>query len=158
MNMPELLQFSCLPFHQLSLAELYRLMRLRQMVFVLEQNCPYVDADGKDHLAHHLMGKDAEGRLQACARLLPPGAAYPAHASIGRVVTSAAVRGQGQGQALMREAIAECSRLFGPAPIKISAQCYLIRFYEGFGFATQEESYLEDDIPHIAMVREGTVS
>lgn len=153
--MPELLQFTCLPFHQLSLAELYELMRLRQVVFVLEQNCPYVDADGKDHLAHHLMGKDAEGQLQACARLLPPGTAYPGYASIGRVVTSAAVRGQGQGQALMQEAIAQCSRLFGPAPIKISAQCYLIRFYESFGFAAQGESYLEDDIPHIAMVREG---
>ena len=148
------LTFYCLPFSKLSLQELYDLMYLRQEVFVVEQDCPYIDADGKDPKAYHLLGYNKVGQLLACARLLPAGVSYPGHASIGRVVTSPSLRGQGCGKLLMQESIAWCRRLFGESPIKISAQCYLIHFYESFGFRTVGEEYLEDDIPHIAMVRD----
>lgn len=152
--MDKILTFYCLPFSRLSLQELYDLMHLRQEVFVVEQDCPYIDADGKDPQSYHLMGYSPKGRLLACARLLPAGVSYPGYVSIGRVVTSPAIRAQGCGQRLMRESIAWCQHLFGESPIKISAQCYLIRFYASFGFHAVGEEYLEDDIPHIAMVRE----
>lgn len=148
------LTFYCLHFRALSLQELYDMMYLRQEVFVVEQDCPYIDADGKDLMGYHLMGYGPQGHLRACARLLPAGVSYPAHASIGRVVTSPALRGKGAGKALMRQSLQWCTRLFGESPLKISAQCYLIRFYESFGFQTVGEEYLEDDIPHIAMVKQ----
>jgi ElaA protein len=146
------LQYQTLSFYDLSLDQLYALMALRQEVFVVEQNCPYLDADGADQKGWHLLGTSEEGQLLAYARLLPPGVSYPAHASIGRVITSPSARGKGYGLELMRVAIDEINRLFPGAPLKISAQCYLIRFYESLGFKTVGESYLEDDIPHIAMV------
>lgn len=151
-GMSDHLYFSCLPFQQMSLRELYDLMQLRQVVFVVEQDCPYVDADGRDEEGHHLLGYRADGKLLACSRLLPPGVSYAAHASIGRVVTAPEVRGTGLGRKLMQHSLEWCQRLYGDVPLKISAQCYLIRFYESFGFQTQGEEYLEDDIPHIAMV------
>jgi ElaA protein len=146
------LQYQTLSFYDLTLDQLYALMALRQEVFVVEQNCPYLDADGADQKGWHLLGTSEEGRLLAYARLLPPGVSYPGHASIGRVITSPAARGKGYGLELMRVAIKEINRLFPGAPLKISAQCYLIRFYESLGFKTVGDSYLEDDIPHIAMV------
>jgi len=150
--MSDHLYFSCLSFQQLSLRELYDMMQLRQVVFVVEQDCPYVDADGKDEAGHHLMGYRADGKLLACSRLLPPGISYASYASVGRVVTAPEVRGTGLGRQLMRQSLDWCRRLYGDAPVKISAQCYLIRFYESFGFSTKGEVYLEDDIPHISMV------
>ena len=147
------MNFICAPFDALSIHQLYAVMALRQEVFVVEQNCPYLDADGKDLRAHHLMGFDEEGALIAYCRLLPPGLVYHGYASIGRVVNAPHMRGKGMGIELMQEALAQCKFLFGNLPIKISAQCYLIRFYESLGFHTQGESYLEDDIPHIAMIR-----
>jgi ElaA protein len=146
------LQYQTLSFYDLTLDQLYALMALRQEVFVVEQNCPYLDADGADQKGWHLLGTSEEGRLLAYARLLPPGVSYTGHASIGRVITSPAARGKGYGLELMRVAIKEINRLFPGAPLKISAQCYLIRFYESLGFKTVGDSYLEDDIPHIAMV------
>lgn len=148
------MNFICAPFDALTLQQLYAVMALRQEVFVVEQNCPYLDADGKDFNAHHLMGFDEGGALIAYCRLLPPGEAYPGYPSIGRVANTLKVRGKGAGIELMREALAQCSILFGNLPIKISAQSYLIRFYESFGFHTQGESYLEDGIPHMAMIKD----
>ncbi len=146
------LYFNCLPFNRLSLRELYDSLALRQEVFVVEQDCPYLDADGKDEPGHHLLGYAPGGRLIAYARLLPPGISYPEYASIGRVVTSPSARRTGAGKALMRESMAWCARLHGTVPIKISAQVYLTRFYEAFGFQKVGEEYLEDDIPHVGMV------
>ncbi|MEQ8704076.1 MAG: GNAT family N-acetyltransferase [Phaeodactylibacter sp.] len=146
------LHFNCLPFDKLSLQELYDSMALRQEVFVVEQDCPYLDADGKDSGGHHLLGYDDKGVLIAYARLLPPGISYPDYASIGRVVTSPAARRTGAGKQLMRESIDWCRRLYGDVSIKISAQVYLTRFYESFGFKQVGAEYLEDDIPHIGMV------
>jgi len=148
-----MLTFSCLLFHDLTPFELYDIMALRQEVFVVEQNCPYLDADGKDLPAWHLMGRDEQGKLLCYTRLLPEGVAYPGYVSIGRVVSSPAARGTGAGRDLMRRSIQMCEQLFGNQKIKIGAQTYLLRFYESFGFQSTGEEYLEDGIPHTKMVR-----
>jgi ElaA protein len=139
-------------FNELSLQALYDMMVLRQAVFVVEQDCPYLDADGKDQQAAHVLAYDDDGDLVAYSRLLPVGVSYADAISIGRVISSDKVRGQGVGQELMRFSIREIYRLFGNKKLTISAQCYLIKFYESFGFQTVGETYLEDDIPHIKMV------
>lgn len=144
--------FICKPFYRLSLDELYALMVLRQEVFVVEQNCPYLDADGKDQGSWHLMMYDEKGII-ACTRLLPKGLAYASYMSIGRVVTSGRARGTGAGKVLMTESIKKCIELFGNQAIKIGAQSYLLNFYESFGFVSTGEEYMEDGIPHTKMVR-----
>ena len=147
------LQYVCKPFSDLTTGELYDLLALRAEVFVVEQDCPYQDLDYKDQHSWHLLGIDpADGKLLAYTRLLPAGVSYPEYPAIGRVVTSPQARGQGLGIELMRVSIAETRRLFGKGPIKLSAQKYLIRFYESFGFRQVGEEYLEDGIPHIAMI------
>ncbi len=145
------LSWKVIPFDSLTRDQLYELMVLRQEIFIVEQDCPYLDADGKDQKSLHLMGYH-EDKLAACARLVKPGVSYE-EPSIGRIVTSAAFRGKGLGKELMRVALAEMERHFGPLPIRISGQLYLQKFYEGFGFAVVGEQYLEDNIPHIEMLR-----
>jgi ElaA protein len=147
-----MLHFSCLHFKDLSVDELYAIMALRQEVFMLEQNCLYLDADGKDIFSWHLMGWDELGRLGAYTRLLPKGGAYPEYTSIGRVITAKFARGTGAGKELMKKSIELCRHLFGDETIKIGAQSYLLRFYEGFGFESTGETYLEDGIPHTKML------
>ena len=146
-------KFTCKSFQGLSLEELYAIMQLRQEVFVVEQNCPYLDADDKDQDAWHLMGWNKDRKLIAYTRLLPKGIAYKDYVAIGRVVTSHSVRGSGAGKDLMQETINQANVLFEYPKIKISAQSYLVRFYESFGFESIGEEYLEDNIPHIAMIR-----
>lgn len=153
--MTDSLTLSLKAFDELRKQELYELLRLRQRVFVLEQHCPYVDADNKDQAAWHLLGRDASSQhLLAYARLLPAGLAYPGYASIGRVVTAPEARGKGLGRAIMNESLKACRRLFGRTPIKIMAQEYLLDFYREYGFIPASEPYLEDDILHLDMVRE----
>ncbi len=147
-----MLHFVCKPFEQLSLQELYDCLAARQAVFIVEQDCPYLDADGLDPAAWHLLGRSSQGTLAAYARLLPPGTSYPDYASIGRVLTTAAFRGKGAGKELMQQALTHTRRLWPHAPIKLSAQRYLTAFYQSFGFSPVGEPYLEDGIPHIAMV------
>ncbi|BFG69153.1 GNAT family N-acetyltransferase [Sediminibacterium sp. KACHI17] len=139
-------------FKELTPHELYAIMHLRSEVFVVEQNCPYLDPDGKDLSSWHLMGWDGN-KLVAYARLLPAGLAFT-EVSIGRVVSSPAYRGKGAGKELMTTAIKTCKDLFGEQPIRIGAQLYLQKFYESLGFVQVSEMYLEDDIPHIEMIRE----
>ncbi len=146
------IDFICSPFNALTPAELYEIMALRQEVFIVEQQCAYLDADGKDPQSWHLMGRDASGKLIVYTRLLPVGLAYPEYMSIGRVVSSPSVRGTGAGRTLMAESIDRCRQLFGSGPIKIGAQSYLLKFYESFGFRSTGEEYLEDGIPHTKMV------
>lgn len=148
-----MINFRCKPFHELSAPQLYAVMALRQEVFIVEQNCPYLDADGKDVKCWHLMGYDDEGRLVAYARLLPKGVSYQNFASIGRIVTSPALRRTGAGQTLMKNVMDWMEQLFPGDSIKISAQSYLRNFYEKFGFVVSGEEYLEDGIPHLPMVR-----
>jgi ElaA protein len=146
------LEYSCIPFKQLSVYELYACMKLRQEVFIIEQDCNYLDADGKDLDSHHVMGKDNAGFIKSYARILPPGLAYEGYASIGRVINHSSVRGTGEGKRLMEYAITAARLLYPHADIKISAQSYLLRFYGNLGFIAEGEEYLEDDIPHTAMV------
>ena len=138
-------------FNDLSLDELYAILRLRSVVFVVEQTCAFQDMDDKDQPSYHLMGwKD--DLLAAYTRLVPPGVAYE-YPSIGRVVTSPAIRGSGAGKVLMEKSIEETIRLFGPAPIQIGAQVYLKKFYSSLGFEQISDIYMEDGIEHIYMVR-----
>jgi ElaA protein len=139
------------PFAELSASELYDVLTLRQQVFIVEQICAYLDCDGVDRDALHLMGRDASGVLVAYARLIGPGLKF-AEASIGRVVSDPALRRTGLGRALMREAIARTRAAFGPGPIRIGAQRYVERFYAELGFVVAGEPYDEDGIAHIEML------
>jgi ElaA protein len=141
----------CKPFAQLTPAELYDLLRLRSEVFVVEQQCVFLDMDNKDQQCHHLLLYQ-EGCLAAAARLLPAGLYYT-EMSIGRIVTSPAVRGTGLGKELVSAAMAACYELFGAGPIKIGAQRYARGFYETFGFVAAGEVYDEDGIDHIHMLK-----
>src|SRR5687768_14548180 len=147
--------WQCAPFRTLSPDDLYAAMQLRQTVFVVEQKCAYLDADGFDRVADHLLGWqtiEARRRLVAYARLLPPRARY-AEPSIGRVVSHPDVRGTGAGAALMEEAIQRIEAAGWGPEIRIAAQMYLERFYEKYGFRRVSDPYLEDDIWHVDMRR-----
>lgn len=146
------INFTCLSFQELSLSQLYDIMVLRQEVFVVEQDCPYLDADGKDQQSLHLMGYSNDGLLLAYARLLPKGLSYENYHAIGRVVTSPVARGQGHGRPLLEKAIFETKQSFGKGNIKLSAQAHLDKYYGSLGFEAVGEGYLEDGIPHIGMV------
>uniref|UniRef100_F4CE14 GCN5-related N-acetyltransferase n=1 Tax=Sphingobacterium sp. (strain 21) TaxID=743722 RepID=F4CE14_SPHS2 len=131
--------------------ELYALLRLRSEVFVVEQNCAYLDADNKDQLCHHLLIYQDE-TLAAYARLVPPGISYR-EMSIGRIITSKLARGTGLGKELMKRSIQACYELFGEGPIRIGAQVYATPFYESLGFVVDGEVYDEDGIDHIEMIK-----
>jgi ElaA protein len=156
MPAPIALAWRCAPYPELALDELYALLQLRSLVFVVEQQCPFLDADGDDDRAWHLLGWTTSARarpvLAAYARLFVPGAKY-AEASIGRVVSHPDVRRGGAGRALMAEALRQLDALAPGAPVRIGAQKYLERFYASFGFARAGDDYLEDGIVHLEMVR-----
>ena len=139
------------PFEALTAHELYDILRLRSEIFVVEQNCVYLDLDGKDKLALHLFG-EFEGKIVAHARLFKAGISFD-NASIGRVVVDSNYRDRKWGHDLMREAITGIALHFGESQITIGAQMYLKKFYESHGFVQTSEMYLEDDIPHIEMKR-----
>lgn len=138
-------------FTQLTPAELYGVMQLRQDVFVVEQRCAYADADGLDHMARHLFAVH-RSVIVAYARLFRPGVRGTA-AVIGRVVIAKAVRGRGLGRELMQRAIAAIEEEHGPVPIRLGAQAHLQPFYQSFGFVRDGEDYVEDGIPHLPMRR-----
>lgn len=139
-------------FNELSAAELYEALQLRSEVFVVEQNCVYLDVDGKDQIAIHIIG-GFDGKTVAYARLFKPGD-YFDKASIGRVVVHPDFRDKKWGHLLMNEAIAAIKKYFGVSSIVISAQLYLKKFYESHGFEACSDVYDEDGIPHIRMIRE----
>ena len=141
----------CITFDELSLIELYQIMNLRQEVFIVEQDCPYLDADNKDQKAYHLLIQDND-ELIAYTRILPPGISYENYSSIGRVVNKKKLRNTGLGKKLMMESIVICKRLFPDYSIKISAQKYLEEFYKSLGFNPTGAYYLEDNIPHMGMI------
>ena len=146
-----MLTFVTKTFDELSKTELYDLLHLRAEVFVVEQNCPYQDIDGKDPKALHLLGFSAN-ILVAYARLFKP-KDYFENASIGRVIIKETFRDKKLGYQLMHHAIAEIENHFKEKTIEISAQEHLKNFYETVGFQQTSESYLEDDIPHIRMLK-----
>jgi len=144
--------FTCHSFEQLSTTELYEILKFRQAVFVVEQTCPYLDADGKDQVSHHITGHNAAGALIAYARIVPQGVSYDDYSSIGRVISDESYRGKGLGSALMQFAIQQTKLLHPALDIKISAQSHLVGFYGNLGFEAVGEIYPEDDIPHQAMI------
>jgi ElaA protein len=128
-------------------------MALRQRVFVVEQRCPYLDADGWDDRAEHLWCDDEPGTgCLAYLRVFAPGVKYD-EASLGRIVTSPEVRRHGLGRPLVREGLARIARAYGAVAVRIGAQKYLEPFYGGLGFVRASDDYLEDGIPHLEMVR-----
>lgn len=145
-------RWRCEHFGALTARELYAIVVARTAVFVVEQRCPYQDPDGLDPECHHLWTADAHGVVGAYLRIVPPGVAF-AEPSLGRILTTSAVRGIGRGAALVAEGIRRVEELYGPMPIRIGAQRYLLRFYERFGFASTGPEYDEDGIPHRQMLR-----
>lgn len=141
-------------FSELNTAELYDLLKLRVDIFVVEQTCFYPDLDNHDRHpeTRHLFCYQ-DDVMTAYLRILPKGLTYENHISIGRVVTDSSARGTGLGHKLMLEGLALCLNYFPNETIKISAQEHLEKYYNQHGFERVSEMYLEDDIPHIAMLK-----
>ncbi len=147
------MQWKLVHFNQLSLDELYEVLKLRVDVFVVEQNCPYPELDNKDRLAEtlHLLGINQQGELIAYTRILAAGVSYP-QASIGRVIIAEQGRGKGIAHALMQRSIDVVNTQWPETSIQIGAQQHLSDFYQQQGFTVNSEMYLEDGIPHIDML------
>ena len=139
-------------FDELTAKELYQIIQLRNEVFVIEQDCIYQDADGKDLKCGHLWAT-INDEVVAYSRIVPKGISYENEPSIGRVVSSGNHRGLGLGKQLIAYSIQTIENRLFTSSIRISAQLYLKAFYESFGFEQVSEEYLEDDIPHIEMLR-----
>jgi ElaA protein len=133
-------------FAELSAAELYAIIELRERVFIVEQTCAYLDADGLDPVSRHLWCTGEA--IRAYLRIVPPGAKFD-EVSLGRIVTAPEARGTGLGRVLVQRGLAAV----GAVPVRISAQAHLERFYGELGFRRVSELYLEDGIPHIDMLR-----
>ncbi|MFC3123305.1 GNAT family N-acetyltransferase [Agaribacter flavus] len=140
-----------LSFSELSINQLYAVLRLRSEVFVVEQNCVYQDIDNRDLDAMHVLFVDNNGVLLAYARLLPADLTYSTP-SIGRIIVAPQARGNNLGKQLVTFCVKTCERLWANQDIKIGAQCYLENFYNSFGFLRVSEDYLEDGIPHLDML------
>ncbi len=136
-------------FTELTTMELYKILRARAEIFVVEQDCPYQDLDNKDLNAWHVWFEDEAG-IAAYCRVLDKGVSYPDEGSIGRVITVR--RGTGLGYKVMMEGIRVAEEKFGQTSLRISAQQYAQGFYEKCGFVRASEPYLEDDIPHVQMI------
>ena len=141
----------CKAFSELDTTELFRLLQLRCAVFVVEQNCAYLDPDEKDPHSIHAWIQDGL-ELSACLRIVPPGISYLAYSSIGRIASAQKYRNQGHAKRLIGFAIKRTFDLFPDTDIKISAQSYLEKYYCYWGFRKAGSSYLEDGIPHIPMI------
>ena len=142
-------------FEDLRPEHLYEIVRLREGVFVVEQNCVYLDADGRDPAAWHLLGwleESGARKLVAYSRVFEPGIRYP-EGSVGRVVTAPEVRRTGVGRILMAEALRRLENLAPGRPVRIAAQRYLEPFYASFGFRPASAPYVEDGIIHVDMLR-----
>ena len=138
-------------FNELSIVELYDILKLRSEVFVVEQDCVYQDIDGTDQKALHILGV-VENKIIAYTRCFKPGD-YFKEASIGRVVVKESQRKYKRGNQIMNSSIEAIEKYYNTNTIKISAQCYLSKFYSSLGFKSIGEKYLEDGIPHVAMIR-----
>ena len=139
-------------FKELSLDEIYKILEIRNRVFIVEQKCAYQDCDGKDKDSYHLYLED-KGEIISYLRILEKGISYD-EISIGRVLVNENYRCNGIAKQMMLKAISFVEKDLNEEVIRISAQAYLITFYEGLGFKVVSEKYLEDDIPHIEMLYE----
>lgn len=147
------INWQCKFFSDLSVHELYKILKLRSEVFVVEQNCVYLDLDDIDLNCFHFFAINANDELIAYSRLIAPNITFK-EMSIGRVITNPRYRNLSYGKLLISKSIEQCHVLFGSGNIKIGAQLYLKRFYESFGFKKMSDIYLEDGIEHIKMIRE----
>jgi ElaA protein len=138
-------------YPELSTNEFHDIIALRLKAFVVEQNCAYLDLDGKDKKCYHLICRDGYGNVVATARILPPGLTYD-EVAIGRVVIDESIRGKGAGHELMRQSMKFAEAEFGKVPIRISAQKHLENYYNKHQFFSTGKEYLEDDIPHVEML------
>lgn len=145
------LTWQYLAFSDLTPAQLYAILKVRSEVFVVEQNCVYLDMDGADSQCMHLIAWTDDNQLAAYLRVVPPGLKF-IEASIGRVITSKIVRGQGVGKQLITKGLAQLQMSYPDQAVRIGAQQYLEKFYQSFGFATCSDMYLEDDIAHVEML------
>ena len=142
-------------YKELTTNEFHNILQLRINVFVVEQNCPYPELDGKDKLAYHFFATADENSEQVVAytRIFKPGDYYD-KAAIGRVVVHADYRKEKLGHTLIKKSIEQIDQLFKTSEIKIGAQTYLKKFYEAHGFKKIGADYIEDGIPHIYMLRD----
>ena len=138
------------PFHELTLDEFHDLISLRIDVFVLEQNCPYQDLDGKDKQSFHVIIQDENKDIIGTARILPAGISYP-EIAIGRVVSSRNKRNAKIGHLIMEQSLLFIDQKWPNQSVKLSAQTHLTKFYEKHGFASTGKEYFEDGIPHTEM-------
>ncbi len=138
-------------FEKLAIKELYAILKIRQEVFIVEQTCYYLDADGYDEKAIHIWGEKDEEIVAYC-RIFEPKIKYP-ESSLGRVLTNPSYRNLKLGKVLLKIALNTIDTKFDTPNVRISAQDYLLRFYSEFGFISTGVEYLEDDIPHTEMLR-----
>lgn len=139
-------------FKDLSVDEYFEILYLRTAIFVVEQDCPYQEVDEKDRKSFHLFGKNEKGDVIATTRILPQNISYN-EVSIGRVALKKECRGKGIAGDLMQESLLFIENQFGKEDIRISAQTYLFNYYSKFNFKPVGKEYLEDNIPHIEMLR-----
>ena len=139
-------------FKDLSVDEYFEILFLRTAIFVVEQDCPYQEVDEKDRHSFHLFGRAENGEVIAVTRILPQAVSY-AEVSIGRVALKKTHRGQGIAADLMIESLKFVKQQFGEVPVRISAQEHLFNYYNKHGFNQVGTMYLEDNIPHIEMLR-----
>ncbi|WP_336515920.1 GNAT family N-acetyltransferase [Pollutibacter soli] len=144
------IRWNCKSFDELTTNELYNILRLRSEIFVVEQQCIFLDMDDKDQQSYHVAGY-VDDQLIAYARILPAGLSF-AETSIGRVIAAKAARNSGAGRMLMEKSISHAKEIFGNQPIRIGAQLYLKKFYSSLGFNTVSDVYMEDGIEHIEML------
>lgn len=144
-------------FDELSITELYQILRLRQQVFVVEQSCCYEDIDNWDQSAIHLMAHSAADQLLAYCRMFAPGVRFE-QTSIGRVLTAADARHLKLGHELLKRSVSYCEEYFPGTTIRIDAQAHLQKFYGRYGFEVVGEEHMVDDIPHVTMLRDSSVS
>ena len=139
-------------FYELNNDELYDVLRLRNSVFIVDQQCVFAEIDGKDQSNCHHLFYSLQGQIIAYTRILAPGQIYQ-EPCLSRVCTNLDQRGKGIGKLLLKKALEETSRLFPGQSIRIGAQLYLKSFYESFGFEVAGDPYLEDGIEHIQMIK-----
>ncbi|MFA5575461.1 MAG: GNAT family N-acetyltransferase [Brumimicrobium sp.] len=137
-------------YNDLSLNEFHDIIALRIKVFIIEQNCPYQELDGKDKKSYHLICRDNEGELVGTLRILPQGVAFK-EVGLGRIVLDESVRGVNNGHQMVEEAMKFCKAEFGEVPIYMSGQKHLESFYQKHGFESTGKEYMEDNIPHVEM-------
>lgn len=139
------------PFSELTLNEFHDIIQLRIEVFVVEQDCPYQDLDGKDKKCYHMICRNGLGDLVGTLRILPAGVSYK-EIAIGRVVLHESARGEQQGHQMIKEAMQFIEAEFGKVPVKLSGQKHLEKFYNTHRFKSTGKEYLEDGIPHVEML------